>query len=93
MKNQVNEPDYTTQFKKDYNDALKQGRDISELIEVMNELLDGVPLSPKRRDHALKGKLRKSRECHIEFDWVLVYRPYDKIILFERTGTHSKLFD
>ncbi|MBW1752042.1 MAG: type II toxin-antitoxin system YafQ family toxin [Deltaproteobacteria bacterium] len=37
----------------------------------------------------LKGR----RECHVEPDWLLIYKIIDSEIIFERTGTHSDLFE
>ena len=41
------------------------------------------------RDHNLKGKLTGKRECHIGFDWVLVYEVVGDAIKLLRTGTHE----
>jgi len=86
-------PAYTTKFKKDYESAVKQGRNMTKLTEVMDALLKDKPLSPIRHDHALRGNFKNSRECHIESDWLLIYKPSDKRILFERTGTHTELLE
>ena len=43
-------------------------------------------------DHALKGEFAGRRECHIEPDWLLVYKREPGVIIFERTGTHADLF-
>jgi mRNA interferase YafQ len=32
------------------------------------------------------------RECHIEANWLLIYKLEGKTMIFERTGTHSDLF-
>lgn len=57
-------------------------------------LINGKELPPKYNDHALKGNFRNYRDCHIQNDWVLIYRIYkDELILeLSRTGTHSDLF-
>lgn len=49
-------------------------------------------LETKQRDHDLRGKWEKYRECHIEPDWLLIYRIDGDDVIFERTGTHSDLF-
>lgn len=41
----------------------------------------------------LSGSYVGRRECHIEPDWLLIYKIVEKEIIFERTGTHSDLFD
>lgn len=60
----------------------------------MTTLAAGKPLSPRNRDHALVGNYSDRRECHIEPDWLLIYKIDEprKEIIFERTGTHSDLF-
>lgn len=64
----------TTQFKKDYKLAMKRGLDIALLEDVIRTLAMGIPLSEKNRDHALTGNWAGHRECHIQPDWLLVYR-------------------
>ena len=54
----------------------------------------GKPLEPKYRDHQLSGNMSDFRECHIEPDWLLIYRVEDDrlIIIATETGTHANLF-
>jgi mRNA interferase YafQ len=52
-----------------------------------------VPLDPRLRDHALKGEFSGRRECHVEPDWLLVYKREPDSVIFERTGTHADLFE
>ena len=49
-------------------------------------------LNKKYRLHKLKGDYKDCWECHIEPDWLLIYRKTDKAIIAERTGSHSELF-
>ena len=51
-----------------------------------------VPLDRKFRDHVLIGNFKDRRECHIEPDWLLIYRIEESAIIFERTATHADLF-
>ena len=83
---------YTSQFKKDYKTAVKQGRDIEKMIFVIEALLYGGKLSPKFRDHKLIGVSKDIRERHIAPDWLLIYRISDGCLELIRTGTHSDLF-
>lgn len=64
----------TTQFKKDYKLAMKRGRDMGLLEDIVTALATGMPLPEKNRDHALTGNWTGHRECHILPDWRLVYR-------------------
>jgi mRNA interferase YafQ len=85
----------SNQFKKDFKAAQKRSKDISKLKIVMRLLVEEKPLETGHRDHPLTGNYKGRRECHIESDWLLVYRidKKDDIIVFERTGTHSDLFE
>ena len=82
----------TTQFKKDIKRQVRQGKDQKKLVAVVNILLDGGALPTKHLDHALKGYWKGRRDCHIEPDWILIYRISDDELRLERTGTHSDLF-
>jgi len=84
----------TGKFRKDYKLAKKRGLDLSLLETVIDTLLEGKVLDEKYRDHALTGNYIGFRECHIQSDWLLIYRiEYDELILVaSRTGTHSDLF-
>ena len=85
----------TSQFKRDYKRVRKRGLDMGELQEVLDKLCAGEPLEEHHRDHALTGRYRGFRECHVRPDWLLVYAAdQDRLILVaSRTGTHSDLFD
>ena len=85
----------TTQFKKDYKRAMKRGLEIELLEKVVELLAMGESLPEKNRDHELSGNWFGHRECHIQPDWLLVYRIEDDVLVLTlaRTGTHSDLFD
>lgn len=84
----------TTQFKKDLKLARKQGKDEEKLWEVVERLANGEELEEKYRDHNLTGRYSGYRECHIDPDWLLVYKKQDEILilLLYRLGSHSDLF-
>ena len=84
----------TTQSKKDYKLAKRRGLDINLLKEIISKLANGDPLEPKHKDHPLSGNWAGHRECHIQPDWLLVYRYEDDVLVLTltRTGTHSDLF-
>ena len=48
------------------------------------------------RDHALTSSrdYKGVRECHIQPDWLLIYKVVNEILVLKliRTGTHSDLF-
>lgn len=85
-------PSYTTRFEKDVALAKRRGKDTDKLKTVIALIVFEQPLPPRLRDHALVGKYLDRRECHIEPDWLLVYKLGPGAALFERTGTHSDLF-
>lgn len=84
---------YTSQFKKDVKKKRKQGSDLSKLDAIITLLRQEIELPPSNRDHALSGNFRGHRECHIEPDWLLIYRvDHSSLILTAvRTGSHSEL--
>jgi mRNA interferase YafQ len=84
---------FTTQFKRDLKRAKRRGKDTDKIKAVMSKLIDEVALEEKYRDHTLIGNYIGRRECHIEPDWLLIYKLQDDEIIFERTGTHADLFE
>jgi mRNA interferase YafQ len=86
-------PVYTRQFEKDIKLAVKRGKDTSKIKALIIKLLKKEILPARYRDHKLSGKFRQRRECHIEPDWLMIYKIQDEVIIFERTGTHADLFE
>jgi mRNA interferase YafQ len=89
-------PVYSTQFKKDFKRCQKRGYPMQKLIDIMLDLESETPLKPQQMEHPLIGDYVGSLECHVEHDWLLVYKidddAEDKEVYFVRTGTHSDLF-
>lgn len=87
-------PVISSKFKKDLKRDKKRNKDLLKLEFIMKKLTNGEPISVKNRDHPLVGNYSGRRECHIEPDWLLIYKiDFDEMeIIFERTGTHSDLF-
>jgi mRNA interferase YafQ len=65
---------------------------MARLKEVILLLIEGKPLSARYRDHALAGEWRHHRNCHIEPDWLLLYKIDRDDLYLVRCGTHSDLF-
>ena len=82
----------STQFKKDYKRVNKSGKNVAELRQVINKLAIDEALEPKYYDYALVGNYSGCRECHIEPDWLLIYKNSDTELALIRTGSHSELF-
>jgi mRNA interferase YafQ len=82
----------TKQFKKDIKRMRKRGKDLEKIKAVIDLLVAEEPLPPKNRDHKLGGNWIGRRDCHIEPDWILIYKLTEGELLLERIGTHSDLF-
>ena len=79
-------------FRRDVKLAEKRGKDMTKLRAAILLLVEGVPLPARYRDHALSGDWAHHRDCHLEPDWLLLYKIDGKGIYFVRTGTHSDPF-
>ena len=86
-------PSYTKQFEKDLKKMEKRGKALSKIKKVIKKLVNEERLDAKNKDHKLLGNFKGRRECHIESDWLLIYKLMDAEIIFERTGSHSDLFE
>jgi mRNA interferase YafQ len=65
---------------------------MSKLREVILLIIEGTPLLPRYKDHPLSGNWSYFRDCHIELDWILIYKVEGDALHLVRTGTHSDLF-
>ena len=85
----------SNQFKKDLRLAAKRGYKLDLLEEVVDKIANNIKLENKYKDHSLSGQYVGFKECHIQPDWLLIYRiENDNLILFlSRTGSHSDLFN
>jgi mRNA interferase YafQ len=81
----------STQFRRDVKRLLRQGVDLSRLEAVVTALVDQQALDERYRDHTLIGNWKGHRECHIQPDWLLIYRVTGDELQLVRTGTHSEL--
>lgn len=88
------EIELTGQFKKDFKRMLKRGANPKRFETVIELLVSGTSLPSKYKDHTLSGNYIDNWDCHIEPDWVLIYKRdlSNKVIKLIRTGTHSDLF-
>ena len=85
-------PAYTRQFEKDVKRMQRHGKNLDKIKIIIRSLIAEDKLDPIHRDHKLIGNWQGRRECHIESDWLLIYKIKEERIVFERTGTHSDLF-
>ena len=82
----------STQFKRDVKLAGKRGKDMAKLRELILLLVEENPLPARYKDHALGGRWTHHRDCHIEPDWLLLYKVDGNDLYLIRTGTHADLF-
>jgi len=84
----------STQFKKDLKKIIKQGKNLDSLREIVSLLQELKPLPEKNNDHSLIGDWKGYRECHINPDWLLIYKLEQGLNLLRlmRTGSHAELF-
>ena len=83
---------YSTRFKKDFKTCVKRGYKMSLLQQAIDTLRIPAQLPLKNKDHNLSGNYSGYRECHIEPDWLLIYKQTDDELRLDRTGTHTDLF-
>ena len=85
---------FTAKMKRDVKRMEKRGKNISKLTSVLSVLASGNSLPINHRDHQLSGYMSDFRECHIEPDWLLVYRIEKDVLILTaiETGTHADLF-
>ena len=87
---------FSGQYKKDLKLARRRNLPENELNDVIFKLASDIPLPSEKKDHPLSGNYSGYRECHIQPDWLLIYRKKDDgelhLLDLVRTGTHSDLF-
>ena len=75
----------TTAFERDLRRANKQGKDLDKL-----ETQEKMPA--RCRPHPLRGIWAGHWDCHVEPDWLLLYRVTNEALILVRTGSHADLF-
>ena len=85
-------PVFTRQFDKDVKRMQRRSKNLEKLKIIIRSLIAEDSLDSISRDHKLIGNWKGRRECHIESNWLLIYKIEKNRIIFERTGTHSDLF-
>lgn len=87
---------YSNKFKKALKKVVKQNKDIEKLLDVVDKLAIKENLEKKYKNHNLVNsqEYQNCKECHIEPDWLLVYKYVDDelILLLMNTGSHSEIF-
>jgi len=83
---------YQQAFLKDVERAKKRGKNLQKLKTVIDMLLEQKQLPFKYKNHKLKGIFIDCWECHIEPNWLLIYKKTLLAIILVRNGTHADLF-
>lgn len=84
--------EYSNRFKKDYKHIQKRGVDIVKLRSIIIKLRKGALLPPSTRPHKLSGNWDGHWECHIEPNWLLIYKVTADVVFLAGTGSHPDLF-
>ncbi|MBQ8892770.1 MAG: type II toxin-antitoxin system YafQ family toxin [Bacilli bacterium] len=88
---------YSKEFKKSLKKVIKQGKNIDKLLDVVDILSQKQQLDSKYKDHVLYNdkRFKDCRDCHIESDWVLIYKYLENeiVLLLVNTGSHSDVLD
>lgn len=85
---------YSGRFKKSYKLCKRRGLNISNLETVLRLLAETGTLPARYRPHLLTGNYAGIWECHIEPDWLLLWKQNNTelTLLLLDTGTHSDIF-
>ncbi len=83
----------TTAFERDLRRVRRQGRDLDKLEGVVNLLQDEQPLPARCRAHPLRGNWTGHWDCHVQPDWLLLYKLTETELTLVRTGSHAELFE
>ena len=82
----------STRFRRDVKRLRRQNVDLSEFESIVSVLVAEEQLDQRYRDHALVGNWKGFRECHIQPDWLLIYRIESDELQLARTGSHAELY-
>ena len=67
------------------------GLSVSDAIRMMLVRVAAEKALPFK-DHPLSGDWISYRDCHVEPDWLLIYKVDGEELILARTGTHADLF-
>ncbi len=82
----------TKQFLRDLKKQEKRNSDLQKIREIIQNLALGKTLNKTHRPHKLKGEFSDFWECHIDPDWLLIYKAKEEKLYLVRTGSHADLF-
>ena len=76
---------YTKSFRRDCKVLRKRSWDVEKLDDLVNNLI------LEKNGHMLKGNYKGKKECHVGFDWIVIYEMSRDTIKLPRTGTNSEI--
>lgn len=83
---------YHIKFIQDVQSAKKNNKNLDKLKVVMNLLIENKELPTKYKNQKKVINNMDHWECHIEPDWLLIYKKKSTEIIFARTRSHLNLF-
>ena len=86
------EPVFSSKFKKHLKLQKKRGKSPAKIMQMIEHICEHGYAPASSRPHSLAGEWSGFRECHIEGDWLFIYKVLDKEAIFFGTGTHQDLF-
>ena len=89
----MRKPSYTSQFERDLRLQQRRGKNIAKLKDVLTALINEAPWAQRPPALPLHTNLKQRRESPVEPHWLLTYHTNGDEIIFERTETHSDLFE
>ena len=94
LENTIYAIDVTNKFEKSVKKSYARNLDLDVLLDVLHKLAKGEALDKKHRTHELKGNLVGIMECHVQPDWLLLWKQDGEqlILLLLDLGTHSDLY-
>lgn len=81
------------QIGKDILRQKRRGKNIEKFDAVAFLLARDGRLRSSFSPHKLSGEYEGLWECHIEHDWLLIYKINEEVVVLAHTGTHADLFE
>ena len=82
----------SSKYRKDWKRVKRRGKNLRKLERIVDQLAANKRLDRRYRAHRLTGEMSAFWECHIEFDWLLLWSEDVFSVYLVRTGTHSDVF-
>ncbi|MCQ2347311.1 MAG: type II toxin-antitoxin system YafQ family toxin [Paludibacteraceae bacterium] len=86
--------DYAPKFLRAVKRCKQQGKDLTLLWDVVQQLVTTGKVPDSYCPHLLEREYAGYSECHIEDDWLLIWKQNNEklTLVFLDTGTHAELF-